>query len=162
MFIALLFTTLYSYESEDKLKVVVVGKIAKFIEWQNDRNSEFVITVFRDREKSQLFKKIFSSKSIKERDVQVVTIDSLDELDFTHILYIPEVSNYELNNILSATHHKNILTISDIRGFAEKGGVVQLYISSRKIRLKINHQISKEHGFKISSSLLRIATIINE
>jgi len=164
LFLALIFfyhSSLLAYESEDKLKAVIIGKVAKFVKWKDRKNDNFVITIMNNPY-GQLFDEIFDGKKIQKRDVELKYIDDIDKLSDTNILYIPASNSKNLNKILEKINGKNILTISDIRGFAEKKGIVQVYFSSQKIKLKINLDIAKEDDLKISSALLRVATVIRE
>lgn len=161
LLLSLFLCNLNAYESEDKLKVIIIGKISKFISWENNTQDDFVITVLNDPFKN-LFKKIYAKKKIKSKNVKIVYIDSIDDLKFTNILYIPSSELSNLQNILQKTKTKNILTVSDIRGFAEKKGSVQIYFVSQKIKLKINFDTTKRDGLKIKSTLLNIATVIQE
>jgi len=157
----ILSTTLQASKSENTLKAMIVGKVSKYISWQDNSHDNFVITVLKDPFDGKL-KDMYSGKKIKSKNVKVVYIDTIDELGFTNILYIPTSEASELQNILQKIKNKNILTVSDIRGFAEKKGAMQLYFVSQKIKLKINLDISRENDLKIKSSLLRIATVIKE
>jgi len=47
-----------------------------------------------------------------------------------------------------------------MRGFAQRGGMVQIYSHNQKIKLKINLDKVKQEGIYINSALLRLATII--
>lgn len=161
LFIILLssFMHLHGYQSEDKLKAVIIGKVAKFISWQESQRDTFIITVL-DSPLQDLLKKMHSKKSIKSKKVKIVHINNIDELEFTHILYIPSSKASSLKKILKKIKNKNILTISDIRGFAEKKGIVQIYFVSQKVKLKINLDVAREENLKIKSTLLAIATVI--
>ena len=150
---------LYAYQSEDKLKAVIIGKLAKFITWQTDNSDEFVITVLNNPF-DDLLDRLYKNKQIKKKPVKIRYINDITELSATHVLYIPHVSQRELDTILDNIKGKNIVTISDIRGFSQKKGMIQIYFVSQKVKLKINHDVSKNEDLKISSTLLRIATIV--
>jgi len=157
-----LLTSLYAYESEDKLKVIIIGKVAKYITYENAQNLDnFVITVLRNPFEN-LFDDIYKNKRIKSKPVKISYIDHINELESTNILYIPNVNARELSDILYKTQNSNILTVSDTRGFAQRGGVMQLYFISQKLKIKINIQSAKRHSLKIQPTLLRIADVVKD
>jgi hypothetical protein len=158
--ISLLISTLHSYQSEDNLKAVIIGKIAKFVEWEDKESSSFVITVLGSSSDTKLFEGIYQNKRIGGRSVEIKSIESIDELGFTHILYVSKISTDELVRVITETKFRNILTVSGMRGFAEKGGTVQLYFVSRKIKLKVNVGIAEQQKLIINPALLQIATIV--
>ncbi len=155
------FSFLYGYESEDKLQVVIIGKVSKFIKWQDKENDKFTITVL-DNPYGDLFNTIFDDKKIKKKEIDIIYIDSINKLSDSDVLYIPNSQAKTLPEILEKIKNKNILTVSNIRGFAEKGGIIQIYFVSQKVKLKINLDVANEEKLKISSSLLRIAKIVKE
>ena len=155
----LLFTSLNGYESEDKLKVVIIAKVAKFIRWEDKNNEKFIITVLNNPY-GKLFEKTLSGKKVRNKMIEIKYIDNIKNLSETNILYIPISNSKSLAMILDKTKGKNILTISDIRGFADKNGIMQIYFASQKVKLRINLSTAKEDRLKISSSLLRIADVI--
>jgi hypothetical protein len=155
------FTFLNASQSEEKLKAVIMGKVAKFITWKDNTHNTFVITIL-DNPFNGLIDKLYESKKIKSKRVQIIHTDSINNLGFTNILYIPASRASELSDILKKTKNKNILLVSDIRGFAEKKGTLQIYFVSQKIKLKINLDTAKKENLKIKSSLLRIVSVIQE
>lgn len=158
---SLLFNTLNAYESEEKLKIIVIGKIAKFIKWEPSKNKVFTITILNNPDDT-LFDEIFLNKKIQGKNVKLIYIDNIDQLSITNILYIPKTDSKALLNILKKTKNKNILTVSDIRGFADKNGIIQISFVSQKVKLKINLNEANKSRLKISLSLLRIADVIKD
>lgn len=153
--------TLQASSSEDKLKVLIIGKVAKYFSWKNSDLNAFTITVIDNPFKEKL-NKYYKNKKILSKKVNINYINSISELGNPNILYIPSSQSSNLAMILKATENKNILTISDIRGFAQKQGMLQLYFASRKIKLKINIDRVKKEKLNVRSTLLRIAKVIKE
>ncbi len=159
IFFLLLTLSLNAYETEDKLKVIIVGKIAKHIVCSENNFDTFTITVLNDPFEG-LFDKIYLNRRIKSKPVKIVYIDKISDLNSTNILYIPQVSHSQLSKILKETENQDILTISDNRGFASKGGVIQLYFVSQKLKLKINTSSAKKKNIQIAPILLRISNVV--
>jgi len=159
--VVLLSIDLNAYQSEDKLKVVLVGKVGKYITWQEKNSDDFIITILNNQN-GDLFNKIYRDKKIKNHAVKLKYIQDIDELTQTNILYIPSSNSKNLEEIFKKTVDKNILTISDIRGFSQKGGILQIYFASQKPKIRINLDVAKRENLKIKSSLLRIADIVKD
>jgi len=152
-------SNLYAYESSDKLKTVLIGKIAKYVTWEESSSKEFRITILNSPFED-LMDKRYEGRKINDKPVVMQYIDDATNVPPTDILYITDVKITELKNILEKVSGENVLTISDSRGFAEKDGIIQFYLVSQKIKLKINNGVSKKEGVIISSTLLRIAEIL--
>jgi len=157
--ISLLLTNIYAYQLENKLKVLIIGKVAKYISWQESDKDMFIITVLRDNDEN-LFDDIYQDKKIKHKPVSIRYIDDIKQLQKTDILYLSPSNSKNLPQILEQLKNKNIFTISDIRGFAEKGGMMQIYFASQRVKLKINLENTQQENFKIKSSLLRISDVL--
>lgn len=151
-------TSINAYESENKLKTVIVGKIAKYIFWNKSIPDKFVITVLNN-EFGMLFEETYVNKKIKSKSVKIRYIENIYQLSDSEILFVSK-SNDNIKEILAYTKHKNILTISDKRGFAQKGGIIQLYFVGQMLKLKINIDTMQEDGFKANRTLLRIVDIV--
>jgi len=153
-------TNMYAYQLEDKLKVAIVGKIAKFVQWNKPATKNFSITVLNT--KNQFFKTLLEGKRVNSKPIKVIYINNINNLKDSDILYISQNSSQNLQSIFKAIKNKNILTISDIRGFAQRGGMIQLYTKNQKLKLRINVSNVKAQNLKIKSSLLRISTLVKE
>ena len=148
-----------AYESEDKVKVVIVGKVAKFIRWMDNSDKKFTITVLKDPFDG-LFDTIYSKKKIHKKNVELKYIDSVDDIADTDILYLPKLSSDELKNVFEKIDGKDILSVSDMRSFAQKGGMIQISFASQRAKLKINTQSTKKSNLQVSASLLKISDIV--
>jgi len=162
LFILLLFlaVSLQASLSEEKLKVMLIGKVTKYVVWNKKNVSDELHITILNNPFDTLPQKIYANKTIDGKKIVFSYIDTIDELQDCDLLYIPKSAASQLDTIFQKLQNKKIFTISDIRGFAQKGGMLQLYFISQKIKLKINLQSVKEHGLNIRSTLLRIAKVI--
>jgi hypothetical protein len=61
---------------------------------------------------------------------------------------------------LAALKRLPVLTVSDSRGFATSGGVIELYVEAGRMRFAINTDAADETGLRLSSRLLGLAKIV--
>ncbi|KIM11464.1 MAG: hypothetical protein KU37_04415 [Sulfuricurvum sp. PC08-66] len=153
-------TMLFGLTSDDELKLAIIGKVAKFITWEKER--EYFTVTFFNNPFGKLPHEMYEGKEIQSKPVRIYTIDNVDALVPTHVLYIGKATQEELAALTRKAQEHNILTISDIRGFAEQDGIVQLFIATQKIRLKINIDNAKNTGIQIKSSLLNIVSVVRK
>jgi peroxiredoxin len=149
----------HAYQSEDRLQGMLIGKMAQFISWQDQNTEDFTIAVL-DESFAALLQTLYSNTKIKNKPVKVKHISSIDQISNTDVLYISNVSPAELENIIELAKANNILTISNMRGFAERNGMVQIYFVSQKPRLRINLDSTRQANFQIQSTLLQISDVI--
>jgi len=159
IFLLLFATSVNSYELEDRLKVMITAKIAKFISWKEEDSTEFVIGVYKNQ-LSNSFDDILNNASIKSKKVRLEYFENVEDIKKVNILYISKASTSELSAIFKNIENKNILTVSDIRGFAQKGGIIQLYSKNQKLKLRINLDKAQKENINIRASLLKISDLI--
>ena len=52
---------------------------------------------------------------------------------------------------------KPVLTVSEEKGFAKAGGIIEFSVQGGNVRFSINNHLAKEHGLKINPQLLEAA-----
>ena len=159
-------TTVFSQSSDNTLKAVALEKLSLFITWPNNvlpNNSSdvFIVAVLKNKAFGMNLEKIYKTHPIKNRKVQVVYINKIEELKNCHLLYISNTNAKELKKILAGVKNKPILLVSDKKGFAIAGSHINMYYSNDKLRFEINQMALEQAGFKIDYQLLHVSKIIN-
>lgn len=54
-----------------------------------------------------------------------------------------------------------VLSVSDQPGFAQKGGMIEMFLRDDKVRMRINLGMARTAGISLSSKLLRLAEIVD-
>ncbi|WP_345969534.1 MULTISPECIES: YfiR family protein [Sulfurimonas] len=160
-FFILLVLNAHAYESEAKLQSAIIGKIAEYITWPNDRRSSFTITILKNQMGTH-FEDFYKNNTIKGKPVRIVLRDDVARAKNPEVLYVSGKNARQLPTILNTLKNQPVLTVSDMRGFAEKGGMVQIYFTGQRMRLKVNLDALEAHGLKASPHLLRFVDIVKE
>jgi hypothetical protein len=79
------------------------------------------------------------------------------EVNGCHTLYLPTDLAGPLEPYLAAAERAGALTVSDIAGFAEKGGMVELVLISGRYRFDINLGAVKRAHLYVNTNLLKLA-----
>ncbi len=147
--------------SESAIKVAVLGKFAHFVKQKNPtKNENFVIVVFKDENLGTLMKKKYANKQINKKNVTVELLTDIEKIQRPDLLYVGDISQDEQAHVIAYAYKKSLFSVSSQSGFAQRGGILQLYFLSQKIRFKINLSAAKKSNLKISASLLSIATLV--
>ena len=77
------------------------------------------------------------------------------------MLIISKISENYLKTILSKVKNKKILTISDQKGFAEKGVMLHFINQKNKVKFELNRASLNNSGLSASSELLKLAILVN-
>jgi hypothetical protein len=159
LILLLVYTNIFAYVQENRLVCAVTSKIAKFTQKNNSDINPYTITILHNKYGS-LFTDLFKEIKINNKNVQILYIDDIHKLKESNVLFIFDTPIKELNEILSFIKNKHILTISTMRGFAQRGGMIQIYAQNQKLKLNVNLDRVKKEKIYINSALLRIASIV--
>jgi hypothetical protein len=65
-----------------------------------------------------------------------------------------------MKEILAKLSGRKTLTVSELPGFASRGGVINFFVENNKVRFEINPATAQSEGLKISSQLLSVGKIV--
>lgn len=149
----------------DRIKVAFTYKIIQFIEWTEDAGdaskSPVIICVLADKQLDRLFAD-FEEKEINGRSVQILFLEQPPKSsDLCGVLYIGSLEQTRLPQILQQIESQGkILTVSDIEQFAKSGGMVELKVHGRSVKMEVNVSSATNVGIRISSKLLEVANVV--
>jgi hypothetical protein len=150
--------------SEYQLKAVFLFNFAQFIDWPADAFPEadtpVVIGILGDDPFEGLLDQTVRDERLRGRPFQVRRYQSVDEIKTCHILFIRRPDGARLEETLARLKNRPILTVSDVDGFAERGGMIRFVTDRNRIRLQINPESVEAAHLTISSKLLRVAEVI--
>ncbi|NNJ91165.1 MAG: YfiR family protein [Gammaproteobacteria bacterium] len=144
---------------EYKVKAAFIFKMAKFIEWPANSHTDFGLCVLGDDRFGKEFDD-FESRKISSLNIKVRRYNQSASVDKgCNILYISESKRPFLSEILDEFKSYPVVTISDMRDFAERGGMIEL-TSGKKLGFIVNLKSATKAGIKIAAPLLQLATVI--
>lgn len=145
--------------TEYRIKAAFLYNFTSFVTWPEDLagESEFTLCVFGNDPFGNLLDKL-AGKSVKHTQLVVRRLQSMALLDQCRLVFISEMPNDQLGAALALLHDLPVLTVSDIHGFTELGGIIEFRIIENKVRFDININAAESSGLSISSKLLSLAT----
>lgn len=150
----------WARDEERKLEAVFIGRFASYIEWPARPRDKFVITLLDDNPFGPLLDHLYQDKRIQNKPIELRYATRLEQVGETDVLFITLHSYSARLAAIEYAQKHSILTISEIKGFAESGGIIQLDFVEQKPRIKINHDMAVKSGLKIGAPLLSIANVL--
>ena len=147
-------------DEERKLEAVFIGRFASYIEWPAKLRDRFVITLLDDNPFGTLLDDLYRDKRIHNKPIELRYANRLEQVGETDALFITLASSAARAAAIDHAQRNGILTISEAKGFAESGGIIQLDFVEQKARIKINHAAALKSGLRIGAPLLSIATVL--
>ncbi len=100
---------------------------------------------------------VFKEGSTPNLSLRMVGISDVHAAGACHILFISRSEEPRVLAHLGALTKEPVLTVSDIEGFAAKGGMVGFVEQQGKIRFVANLKAAESAGLKLDAQLLEIA-----
>ena len=83
-----------------------------------------------------------------------------DDLRRCHVLFVSLSEREHAARILASVQAAGVLTVSDIEGFAEAGGVMQFVTEEDRVRFLVNLDAATQARLRLSAKLLALASVI--
>ncbi len=156
----------YAKESlEYRVKAAFLYNFTKFVKWPENAfanaASPIKICILGDSPFGSSLEAI-ENKTAGGRKFVIFETKSVDDIDDCHVLFISNGSEKEFFNSIERILEKNILTVADKQGLAQKGSVINFTVVNNKVQFEINTKSAERANLKISSQLLKIARIVKD
>ena len=149
--------------SEYQIKAAFLYEFGRFVEWPASisySESQFPICVLGVDPFGVLLDEALKSKSVGELTVVPRRILGVNDATKCRVLFISSSEDRRLQEILSALGGDGILTVGEGIRFSRLGGMISFTIEENHVRFAINASAAEEAGLRVSSQLLRLATIV--
>jgi hypothetical protein len=100
------------------------------------------------------------NKSVAGHEVVVRRLVGVSELGSCQILFVSPSEQSRLPTILNALVGKSVLTVGEGAQFARRGGMISFTIENNRVRFAVNRTAAETADLRVSSQLLRLATLI--
>ena len=151
--------------NEYEVKAAYLYNFSKFVEWPTaafPRETTPVIICIVGKSPLNDVIESLAGKIIKNRKLVIRQFSRAEDLNECHILFINAAVRTSHAQLLASIAPRSILTISDSKGFAAAGGIIEFIPAGGKIKFEINNRAAQQANLRISSHLLRLATTVTE
>lgn len=142
------------------VKAVLLYKFTKFITWPphaQPANAAFRICVFGEDPLVDALDAI-AGKLHQQQPIQVTqTFAAQTAVQQCQVLFIGIAEQRRLPALLAALAGKPVLTVSDLPGFAARGGMIELGRERQRIQFIINRHAAQSADLTLSAQLLQVA-----
>lgn len=150
-----------SQPSETEIKLVYLYNFTKFVSWPENafpaKDSPFKLCIFGDAPAQELVASL-RKKTTAGRRFDILFPKDLSDIPDCHITFFHQLSATLTKRILRATLASPTLTVSDLSGFANDGGIIEFVRDEQqRIRIRVNISNASKCKLNISATLLEIA-----
>lgn len=145
---------------EYEVKAAFLFNFTKFVEWPPaafiDEHSQLKICVLGENPFGKTLHSLMGEE-VGGRRLSLMRLESLNNLESCHVLYVSRSERDRLGQILAGVRNAPVLTVGDMPGFIDQGGMINFILEGSKVRFDINQEAAERTGIKISSRLLALA-----
>ncbi|QJT09751.1 YfiR family protein [Oceanidesulfovibrio marinus] len=149
--------------TEQEVKVALLYKFAKFVEWSEVRMREaktFRICILGRNPFGEALG-LLEGKQIKDMPLAVHFAREPAEVGACHIVFVGRDWAERFDEVLATLGSRGVLFVGDISGFAQRGGVLEFSLENGRVGFAINPDAARREGLAISSKLMRLARVVD-
>jgi hypothetical protein len=146
---------------EAEVKAAYLYNFGKFVRWPgNAAGGEFTLCVLGRDPFGEALDRTIEGETIGGISLTSRRIRSVREASGCKVLFVSRSEEARESGVLETLGQAPVLTVSDIPGFIERGGMIEFVNEGSRIRFRINLQAAEAAGLTLSSELLRVATAV--
>lgn len=150
-------------QTEARIKVAYIYNFLKFIEWpdagQPAAGEPIRICEMGAGPLAGVIGEL-ASRTVLDRPIEVVHLQGTEAFASCRILFVGGREEARLALLLQQVEGTPVLTVSDIPGFARRGGMIGFVTQQDRVKVEINQRPVRDAGLKVHAKLLEVARIV--
>jgi hypothetical protein len=147
------------------IKASFIYNFTRFIQWPkhssfSEEIRNYNVCVIGDNPFGSILHRLAKKHKFKEPSLEIKLDVSPGDIKGCQILFISFSEESNIERIVNQAREWPILILGDTPGFAERGVDINLLIVENRVTFEINKAGLEGRGFRVSSELLELATLI--
>lgn len=147
--------------TEYQVKAAFIFNFTKFTDWPESGREASLTVCIAGRDPFGSALSAFDGRTVNGREFRVRRSVNSEDLRGCSILFLAQSEERRMNNFLHAAANHPILTVSDIEGFVDSGGMIGLVMADERVQFDVNLTAVHPTNLKLSSQMLRLARNIS-
>jgi uncharacterized protein DUF4154 len=145
--------------SESQVKAVYLLNFARFTTWPAGTSGPdvFAVCVLGSDPFGPILDTTLAGETVDGKPTVVRRIAGAEAAGGCRVVFISTTERAVLPQILEAVEKERSLTVSDLPGFVDQGGMIEFVPEGRRVRFTVNVAAADRSGLTLSSQLLRVA-----
>jgi len=145
--------------TESALKAAFIYNVAKFTNWPEETPSSKVFTmcVLGDAAVGEALERTVKGRLLLGKEIRVTRLNSKGSVRECRLLYLSGVTKEQIAQVVASVRGTPVLTIGDLAGFKELGGIVGFFFEDGQLRFTIGLESARKCGLLISAKLMTLA-----
>lgn len=150
---------LQAQQISHKAQSLFIYKFTRYVSWPPTAiNGKIVIGIYGNSPIVDELRLMSSLKtSTSGLPIEVKVIQSIEEMENIHILYLASSKSRELSTILKKINKKATLVVAERGGLAKKGACINfILLENDVLRFEVNKAALEQHQLDMSEELLKL------
>jgi hypothetical protein len=140
------------------VKAAFLYNFTKFVEWPPGADQgDLALCVFGEDPFGRSLDALAQGERLEGRRLVVRHPAALGDLKACHVLFVSRSERGRTREILAGLGDAPVLTVADLDGFLDQGGMIGLVVEENKVRFQIRQDVAERSRLRISSKLLSLA-----
>jgi hypothetical protein len=159
--VGLLLPSLSWAVSEYQVKAAFLLNFGKYVEWPSASVGDAIDICVLGRDPfGSTLDETLAGHTVDGRQVKPRRLSDVSQARGCNILFVSRAAQAPVDAVLSRLAGAPVLLVGEQNHFARQGGMINFVEVDNKVRFEINEAAAKKAGLKISSQLLKLATIV--
>lgn len=145
--------------SEQAVRAALLFNFLKFTEWPVELATDTHLNICVASNDADLIAALEGLNARKLRD-KTLLVSRYRQQSHCEVIYVDSRQRWQL--IIEKAGTPQALTVSDYRGFAAEGGMIEIAMQDGKTRFDINQKEAKRAGLRFYPQLLKLARSVLE
>ena len=150
--------------NEYQVKAAYLYNFGRFVKWPAGiaagKGDSFAVCVLGQDPFGSTLDSTLAGEALDGKPVVIRRIARPQDAADCRILFVSSAEEHHLKEILAAIDQAGVLTVSDIRGFSLRGGIIQFVAEGDRVRFEINLASAESARLVLSSELLKVAAAV--
>ncbi|MGC1782634.1 MAG: YfiR family protein [Acidobacteriaceae bacterium] len=146
------------HPTQDDVEAAYLYNFGRFVHWPpNPRRYTLNICILGSDPFGSTLDRILANETINGLGLAAMRLSDTASVQSCAIVFLGYSEASHLDRDLSALAALPVLTVSDMPGFIEHGGMVQFVLENDNVRFEVNLSAANKSGLALSSQLLKVA-----
>jgi hypothetical protein len=149
---------------EYQIKAAFLVNFMQFVTWPSNAfandDAPFCIGVLGDDPFGPALDQTVQGETVNHHKIVVQRRRRIEDCKNCQMVFVSRSEEKNLPVILAKLDSGPVLTVSEMRGFARRGGIINFYLEGNKVRFEINPAVAQRDKLKMSAQLLSLGRIV--
>ena len=150
--------------TENQVKAAYLYNFTKFVEWPETSftDNTFSICVYGNNPVVKEISSELAGKSSLDKNLSIRRVLNVEAARSCQMLYIAKAEKDDVDDAVKGLEQLPVLTVSDIRGFVSREGMIEFIPEEGRLRFGVNIAAAQRAHLKVSSQLIKVAKSVRE